>query len=69
LIVIALALAIPISYLQGAEWLSSFAYHIDLGAMSFIISGLMLLGLGCITVGFKSYTASRKNPIDTLRSE
>ncbi|MFT7238819.1 MAG: putative ABC transport system permease protein [Cyclobacteriaceae bacterium] len=69
LIVIALALAIPISYLQGAEWLSSFAYHIDLGAMSFIISGMMLLGLGCITVGFKSYTASRKNPIDTLRSE
>lgn len=69
LILIAIILAVPISYLWMSDWLEGFAYRIDLGASSFILAGLLSLLIGWFTVSFQSIRAAIVNPTESLRNE
>lgn len=69
LLLIAFLIAAPASYYIMNGWLNGFAYHITIGAFTMLITlGMMTLVAG-LTVGYRTYRAAVRNPIDALREE
>ncbi len=69
LILISLALASPVAWYFMREWLSDFAYRIDIEWWMFAASGLAAVGIAFLTIGFQSIRAALANPVDALRNE
>lgn len=69
LVVLSLALGVPLAWLGARRWLRGFAYHIDLGAGPFLLSGLAVLAVALLTVGYQALRAARTNPAQALRDE
>lgn len=69
LVLIANAIAWPVSYYVISVWLESFAYRIDIGLGIFIIAGLLAFGIALLTVGYHAVKAGTTNPVDALRHE
>ena len=69
LVLIANLIAWPIAYYAMNQWLQSFAYRIDLGIGTFILSGLIALLIALLTVSYQAIKAARANPIEALRYE
>ena len=69
LILIALVIAIPLTYYAMNRWLQGFAYHIDIGAAVFVVAGLLCLVIALATVSYQSLRAAWMDPVDALRNE
>jgi ABC-type antimicrobial peptide transport system permease subunit len=69
MVLVAIVIALPISYFIGLKWLESFAYRIDLEWWYFISAGLAALLIAWFTVGVQTFRAARINPTECLRSE
>lgn len=69
LVLIALVLSIPVSYLAAEEWLERFAYHIEPDWLIFGKAGIIAFGLVLLAVGYQSVKISLLNPGESLRSE
>lgn len=69
LIMISALISIPISYQLITQWLSGFAYHVDISPALFMFSVLVLIGIATATVLFHSIKSARTNPADILRNE
>jgi putative ABC transport system permease protein len=69
LVVIAFAVACPIAWYGGSQWLTTFAYRIDLGWEIFAISIFFSVLIAFFTVGFQAMRAAMANPVESLRSE
>ncbi len=69
LIVIAIVLAIPVSYLLVNRWLSSFAYRTPIEAWVFTVAILCAFIIACTTIGYQSLAAANKNPAEVLKDE
>ena len=44
------------------EWLAGFAYRIDLGALVFVLSGLLTMAIAIITVSTQAIRAALNRP-------
>ncbi len=69
LIVIAFVIAVPIAWYTIQQWLSQFAYQVEVGLWPFVVAGIAVLFITWITVSYQSFKASRVNPVDVLKSE
>ena len=69
LIIVSFLMASPIAYYLFEQWLNGFAYRIDIGVMTFLISVVFITIIALITVGYQSIAAARTNPVKILRSE
>ncbi|MDB5145372.1 MAG: hypothetical protein JWQ66_4085 [Mucilaginibacter sp.] len=69
MILIAICIALPLSYLIIKKWLEGFAYHINLEWWYFACAGMVTLGIALLTVGFQSVKAALANPVEALRAE
>lgn len=69
LIGIATLLAWPVSYYFTKNWLTDFAYRIDISIAPFILSFVFALLISLITISFQTVSAALKNPADALRYE
>ncbi len=69
LIIIALVVAIPTSYLVMRQWLADFAYRADLNIWIFIGAGFISLLIAWLSVSYQSIKAALANPVDALRDE
>ena len=69
LILIAILLASPIAWYAMHRWLGDFAYKITIEWWIFVLSGLLVVGIALLTVGFQSIKAALMNPVKSLRSE
>ncbi|MFC2084223.1 ABC transporter permease [Bacteroidota bacterium] len=69
LVIIAAIISFPVSYFLLEQWLENFAYRIELGVFTFLLSGLMALVIALLTVGYQAVKAAFANPIDALRYE
>ncbi len=69
LVLIANLIAWPIAYYAMNQWLQSFAYRINLGISTFILSGLIALLIALLTVSYQAVKAARANPVEALRYE
>ncbi|WP_421763628.1 ABC transporter permease [Ekhidna sp.] len=69
LVLLAILIAIPLSYLGAQEWLQNFAYHIDLEWWYFAIGALLALAIAWLIISTKTIKAATVNPVESLKDE
>jgi putative ABC transport system permease protein len=69
LFLIACAIAIPLSWYLSDQWLSGFAYRIQLNALIFVFCVTALMVITIITVSYETYKASVADPIKAIKYE
>lgn len=69
LVLIAFIIASPVAYYVMSQWLTGFAYRVDLSWWIFGLAGLLATGIALLTVSFQSMKAALVNPVRSLRSE
>jgi putative ABC transport system permease protein len=68
-ILIAIVIAVPLSWYMIHQWLQGFAYHIDIGWGIFAVGAFTALFIAWCTVSFESFKSAVSNPVKSLRSE
>ncbi|HLA63205.1 MAG TPA: FtsX-like permease family protein, partial [Rhodothermales bacterium] len=66
---IAVAVAVPATWLLSRTWLGLFAQRITLSPAPFIAGVLLVVGLALLAVGSQAWRADRADPVDALRYE
>jgi putative ABC transport system permease protein len=69
LVIIAFALAVPVSYYAMKQWLQDFAYRITIDAGIFLLAGSIALLIALATVSYQAIKAALANPVEALRYE
>jgi putative ABC transport system permease protein len=69
LVALANVFAWPVAYWFMHDWLQDFAYRTAIGWELFLTAGLLSFGIALLAVGWQSFSASRKNPVEALRYE
>lgn len=69
LVLIAIIIAIPLSWWAVNKWLQTFAYHIQVGWLIFALAPLGALFIAWLTVSYESIRAGVSNPVKSIRSE
>jgi len=69
LVVIANLIAVPVVWLLMNEWLSLFAFHVNITFWIFIIAAVVTTLIALITVSYQSISAAMANPVKSLRYE
>lgn len=69
LVIAATLIAIPIAWWGSNRWLQDFAYRIDVGWPTFLLIGVLAIGLAFLTVSTQALRAATANPADTLNVE
>ncbi|RXQ92232.1 FtsX-like permease family protein [Ancylomarina salipaludis] len=68
-VIVAFLIACPIAYYIARDWLSNFAYRIELSWWIFIVSGVMALIIAILTVSWQTWKAATQNPVEALKYE
>lgn len=69
LILIAFVPATALGWYVSSQWLSGFAYRVDINPFIFLIAGVSAITIAWLTVGYQSMKAARANPVESLRHE
>jgi putative ABC transport system permease protein len=69
LVLLAILIALPLAWYAMNEWLTSFAYRIDLAWWMFALAGLLAVFIALSTVAFQSIKAALMNPVKSLRTD
>jgi len=69
LVIIALVIALPVSWYAMNSWLQDFAYRTSLQWWMFALSGMIIILIAMVTVSFKCVQAALANPVKSLRTE
>ena len=69
MVLLAILIALPLSYFIATWWLESFAYRIGLKWWFFMGAGLIALLIAWFTIGLQTVKAARINPTDCLKDE
>ena len=62
-------IAWPVAYFAMNNWLQNFAYRINIGIWTFILSAILALAIALITVSYQSIKAALADPVKSLRYE
>jgi putative ABC transport system permease protein len=68
-VLISIVIVSPIAWYVMHKWLQKFAYRIDISWWVFAFTGAIALVVALLTVGFQSYKAASRNPVEALRYE
>jgi len=69
LVLIAFIPAATIGWWVSSQWLSGFAYRVEINPFIFLIAGISAIAIAWLIVGYQSIKAARANPVDSLRYE
>ena len=69
IILVSISISVPVTWYLSNQWLSDFAYHINVKWWMFGISGLILVSIAMITILNQLLVAARNNPVDVLKTE
>lgn len=69
LVILAILIGMPIAIYCVNQWLSDFAYHIDIQWWMFLIAAGLSIAIAFASVSFQSIRAALMNPVKSLRSE
>jgi putative ABC transport system permease protein len=69
LVIFALLVSIPLSWLASAKWLERYPYRITLGWGMFAAAGLLVVFIAMITISFQAVKTAVANPVKSLRME
>ncbi len=68
-ILIAIVIATPVTIIIMKGWLTNFEYKVGISLWIIIISALITLLIGLLSIGFATYREAVRNPAETLRFE
>jgi putative ABC transport system permease protein len=68
-VLLANLIAWPLAFFAMQDWLSNFAYRIQIQGLTFVMSALLALIVALLTVSYQAVKAASANPIDSLRYE
>lgn len=68
-VLVACLIAIPVAYYFLDEWLSGFAYHVEMPWVAFVSASVLALVISQLTVSFHAIKAATSNPVHALRNE
>ncbi|MHA1943389.1 MAG: ABC transporter permease [Candidatus Thorarchaeota archaeon] len=68
-VILANLIAWPIAYYVMSRWLQNFAYHVNIGIWTFLLSAALALVTALITISFQAVKTAASNPVDSLRYE
>jgi ABC-type antimicrobial peptide transport system permease subunit len=69
MVIVAVVIALPVSYMIADRWLESFANRIELKWWYFAAAGLMTLVISWLTVSMQTVRVALVNPVEALRYE
>ncbi len=69
LVGISILVAIPVSWYAMNQWLSDYAYRINLGWEIFLVAAVVAIVIAVATISFQAIKAAVANPVKSLRSE
>lgn len=69
LVLLAIVIACPLSWLLLQQWLKGFAYHVEIGWQVFVFAGLVTIVISLITVVIRSVKTAWLDPVSSLRYE
>jgi putative ABC transport system permease protein len=69
LVIVALLISIPITWLVMNQWLQGFAYRINISWLVFAIAGMVIIIIVLATISFQAIKAASANPVKSLRTE
>jgi ABC-type antimicrobial peptide transport system permease subunit len=68
-LITSIIIALPVAYLLGNIFLSRFNFHAPLPLWTFIAGPLIAYIIALLTVGWQSWKAAMRNPVESLRYE
>ncbi|HSC39712.1 MAG TPA: FtsX-like permease family protein, partial [Chitinophagaceae bacterium] len=69
LVAVAALLAFPVAWYAMHQWLTGFAYRIDMPWWIFPLAGILAAVVALATISFQAIRAALANPVKSLRSE
>ncbi|MBD0254095.1 MAG: ABC transporter permease [Cytophagales bacterium] len=69
LVALALLVAVPLAWYTMRQWLEGFAYRVPIMPPAFVLSGLLVLAVAGLAVGYHALRATAIRPADALRYE
>ena len=69
ILLIAIVIAVPVSYFINNLWLEQLAYHVSVDTATIVTGIVMLILFGALTVGSQTWRAVFVNPVNNLKSE
>ncbi|PWU24280.1 hypothetical protein C5B42_00170 [Candidatus Cerribacteria bacterium 'Amazon FNV 2010 28 9'] len=69
LVLIAFVIASPIAWWAANDWLTGFAYRINISWWMFLLAGLLAMIIALLTISFQALKAATANPVKSLRTE
>jgi putative ABC transport system permease protein len=69
LFLLALILAIPLSWQQMQNWLNAYAYRVDVSVFVYLIAGIIVITLSLVSVSYLSLRIAATNPVEVLKDE
>ncbi len=69
LVMIAIIIAIPVSWWAMHSWLQGYHYRINISWVTFFFAGSMAMLIALLTVSYQAIKAGMANPVKSLRSE
>ena len=69
LVIVAFVLPAPAAGYAMQQWLSEFAFKIEISWIVFAAAILITLIISFLTVGYRSMRAAQSNPVNALKSE
>lgn len=61
--------ALPVAFLLVKEWLTTFAYRVDLSYLPFVLVALVSVVAVILSAGHSAWKSGRMNPIDVIKME
>ena len=69
LVIIATLVASPVAFYVMYQWLQNFAYKTSLHWWFFGLAGLFSMIVALLTVGWQTFSAASRNPVESIRYE
>ena len=69
LVIAAVLIEIPICWVVMQNWLKNFEYRISINPLVFVVTGLCLLFVTWLALGYLTYKTVKVNPAETLKDE
>ncbi len=65
----AFIIAVPVAWYAMNQWLENFAYKTSLNWWIFVVAGLFAMAIALFIVGWQSWRAATRNPVEAIRYE
>jgi putative ABC transport system permease protein len=69
LVIVASVISMPLTWYFAEDWLSDFAYRIQINPLVLLASGLFCAFIALATIGIKSVRTASANPVNSLKYE